>query len=213
PRLRPTRHRSGHPPVRRPRPRRRPVADRRRSGARRRRGRRRGPRPPAPHPRRGVPGPHRSHHRARRHRRLRRHRRAEGPEEAEAEAEVQAEGGGRMTMDTTLGVPTPPGPAGVAAGASLNRGASYLVASWQVAARTLRKFVRTPALIIAGTAQGVLFLLIFRYVFGGAVAHTGGLSYVDFLVPGFVVTGVLFQGMGAATGIAEDLKAGLIDRL
>jgi ABC-2 type transport system permease protein/oleandomycin transport system permease protein len=59
----------------------------------------------------------------------------------------------------------------------------------------------------------VLFLLIFRYVFGGAVAHTGGLSYVDFLVPGFVVTGVLFQGMGAASGIADDLKGGLIDRL
>ena len=94
-----------------------------------------------------------------------------------------------------------------------NQGASYLVASRQVAARTLKKFVRTPALIIAGTAQGVLFLLIFRYVFGGAVAHTGGLSYVDFLVPGFVVTGVLFQGMGAASGIADDLEGGFIDRL
>jgi ABC-2 type transport system permease protein len=94
-----------------------------------------------------------------------------------------------------------------------NQGAAYLVASRQVAARTLKKFVRTPALIVAGTAQGVLFLLIFRYVFGGAVAHTGGLSYVDFLVPGFVVTGVLFQGMGAASGIADDLTAGFIDRL
>ena len=99
------------------------------------------------------------------------------------------------------------------AGAVINKGASYLVASGQVAARTLKKFVRTPALIIAGTAQGVLFLLIFRYVFGGAVAHTGALSYVDFLVPGFVVTGVLFQGMGAASGIADDLEAGFIDRL
>jgi len=94
-----------------------------------------------------------------------------------------------------------------------NQGASYLVASRQVATRTLKKFVRTPALIVAGTAQGALFLLIFRYVFGGAVAHTGGLSYVDFLVPGFVVTGVLFQGMGAASGIADDLEGGFIDRL
>ena len=82
-----------------------------------------------------------------------------------------------------------------------------------MAARTLKKFVRTPALIIAGTAQGVLFLLIFRYVFGGAVAHTGDLSYVDFLVPGFVVTGVLFQGMSAASGVADDLEGGLFDRL
>jgi ABC transporter DrrB family efflux protein len=94
-----------------------------------------------------------------------------------------------------------------------NRGASYLTASGQIAARTLKKFVRTPALIIAGTAQGILFLLIFRYVFGGAVAHTGGLSYVAFLVPGFVVTGVLFQGMSASSGVAEDLQGGLFDRL
>lgn len=94
-----------------------------------------------------------------------------------------------------------------------NRGAPFLAASAQVAGRTLRKFVRTPSLIIAGTAQGVLFLLIFRYVFGGAVAHTGGLDYVDFLVPGFVVTGVLFQGMGAATGVSEDFEGGLFDRL
>ena len=82
-----------------------------------------------------------------------------------------------------------------------------------MAVRTVKKFVRTPALIVAGTAQGVLFLLIFRYVFGGAVAHTGGLSYVDFLVPGFVVTGVLFQGMSASSGVAEDLQGGLFDRL
>jgi ABC-2 type transport system permease protein len=97
--------------------------------------------------------------------------------------------------------------------AALNRGASYLTAAGQVATRTLKQFVRTPALIVAGTAQGVLFLLIFRYVFGGAVAHTGSLNYVDFLVPGFVVTGVLFQGMGAASGVAADLEGGLFDRL
>ena len=96
---------------------------------------------------------------------------------------------------------------------AVNRGASAAVAAGQVALRTLKKFVRTPALIIAGTAQGVLFLLIFRYVFGGAVAHTGSLSYVDFLVPGFVVTGVLFQGMGAASGVADDCQGGLFDRL
>lgn len=98
--------------------------------------------------------------------------------------------------------PTPPG-----------QGAGYLTAAAQVGLRTVRKFVRTPALIVAGTAQGLLFLLIFRYVFGGAVSHIGRLDYVDFLVPGFVVTGVLFQGMSAATGVAEDLEGGLFDRL
>jgi ABC-2 type transport system permease protein len=103
-----------------------------------------------------------------------------------------------MTM-TELRVDPPRDVRGVRAD---NRGASYVAAANQVYGRTIKKFVRTPSLIIAGTAQGVLFLLIFRYVFGGAVAHTGGLSYVDFLVPGFIVTGVLFQGMGAAAGVA-----------
>jgi ABC-2 type transport system permease protein len=116
-----------------------------------------------------------------------------------------------MTMDLTL---DPPRQAGRGRkGAVTNQGASYLVASSQVAGRTLKKFVRSPALIVAGTAQGVLFLLIFRYVFGGAIAHTGNLDYVDFLVPGFVVTGVLFQGMSAASGVADDQDGGLFDRL
>jgi ABC transporter DrrB family efflux protein len=113
-----------------------------------------------------------------------------------------------MTIDITIDRDRPAQKA-----QALNPGASYPVASGQVAARTVKKFARTPALIIAGTAQGALFLLIFRYVFGGAVAHTGALSYVEFLVPGFIVTGVLFQGMGAASGVAEDLEGGLIDRL
>ncbi len=114
-----------------------------------------------------------------------------------------------MTMDLTLGTAQ----VDPSLGASLNRGASYLTASAQVAIRTLKQFVRTPALIVAGTAQGILFLLIFRFVFGGALAHTGGLSYVDYLVPGFVVTGVLFQGMSASSGVADDLESGLFDRL
>jgi ABC-type multidrug transport system permease subunit len=114
-----------------------------------------------------------------------------------------------MSTDTALEIrpdQTLPPPAA-------NRGAPLLVASYEVASRTVKKFVRSPQLIVAGTAQGALFLLIFRYVFGGAITTTGSLSYVDFLVPGFVVTSVLFTGMGAATGIAEDVQGGLFDRL
>ncbi|HLY82364.1 MAG TPA: hypothetical protein VKQ71_05230, partial [Acidimicrobiales bacterium] len=73
------------------------------------------------------------------------------------------------------------------------RGATFIPAAADVALRTLRKFARTPQLIVVGTIQGAMFLLIFRYVFGGAIA-AGGLRYVDFLVPGFVTTGVLFTG-------------------
>src|SRR5919198_264312 len=79
-----------------------------------------------------------------------------------------------------------------------------------IARRSLLKFVRTPQLVVLGTIQGAMFLLIFRYVFGGAIG-AGGLRYVDFLVPGFITTGILFSGMGAAAGIAEDLEQGFVD--
>jgi ABC-2 type transport system permease protein len=82
-----------------------------------------------------------------------------------------------------------------------------------VARRTLVHFMRTPQLLVVATVQGAMFLLIFRYVFGGAISGVPGVSYVDYLVPGYVVTGVLFAGMGAAAGVAEDLQHGVIDRL
>ena len=82
-----------------------------------------------------------------------------------------------------------------------------------IAKRGLLKYLRTPQLVVLGTIQGAMFLLIFRYVFGGAIGADGGLSYVDFLVPGFITTGILFSGMGAAAGVAEDLEQGFVDRL
>jgi ABC-2 type transport system permease protein len=82
-----------------------------------------------------------------------------------------------------------------------------------VAKRSLIHFMRTPQLLVVATVQGAMFLLIFRYVFGGAITGPPGVSYVDFLVPGYVVTGVLFSGMGAASGVAEDLQQGVVDRL
>jgi ABC transporter DrrB family efflux protein len=64
-----------------------------------------------------------------------------------------------------------------------------------------------------GTVQGALFLFMFRYVFGGAISTGGGINYVDFLVPGFLGTTVLWTGMGAAAGVAEDASGGMYDRL
>ena len=81
-----------------------------------------------------------------------------------------------------------------------------------VAKRALKKFLRTPQLVVLGTIQGVMFLLIFRYVFGGAIG-VGGIDYVNFLVPGFITTGILFGGMGASIAMAEDLEQGFVDRL
>ena len=81
-----------------------------------------------------------------------------------------------------------------------------------VARRALKKFLRTPQLVVLGTIQGVMFLLIFRYVFGGAIG-VRGIDYVNFLVPGFITTGVLFGGMGASIAMAEDMEQGFVDRL
>lgn len=85
-------------------------------------------------------------------------------------------------------------------------------ASVTIATRTLRKFIRTPQLLVISTIQGAMFLLIFRYVFGGAIASSG-VPYVDFLVPGYVTTSVLFVGTATAAGVAEDLEQGFLDRL
>ena len=62
------------------------------------------------------------------------------------------------------------------------------------------------------TVQMSLFFLIYRYMFGGAI-HVPGMPYVDYLVPGFIATGVLFSGIGTAAATAEDLEQGFIDRL
>lgn len=91
------------------------------------------------------------------------------------------------------------------------RPAGFLAAISGVARRTVLRTVRTPQIFVLGMIQGAMFLLIFRYVFGGAI--TSGIRYVDFLVPGFVGTGVLFSGMTSATGVASDLTEGFFDRL
>ncbi len=80
------------------------------------------------------------------------------------------------------------------------------------AGRTLRQFVRTPQLIVVGALTSTMFLLIFRYVFGGAI-DTGDVAYVDFLIPGLAAAGAMFSGTGGAVGVAEDVDSGLYDRL
>ena len=81
-----------------------------------------------------------------------------------------------------------------------------------VTRRVLLRYVRTPQLIVLATVQMSLFFLIYRFMFGGAI-HIAGMPYVDYLVPGFLATGVLFTGIGTAAAMAEDLEQGFIDRL
>ena len=81
-----------------------------------------------------------------------------------------------------------------------------------VTRRALLRYLRTPQLIVMATLQMSMFFLIYRYLFGGAI-HIPGIAYVDYLVPGFIATGVLFSGIGAAVATAEDVQEGFVDRL
>jgi len=85
-------------------------------------------------------------------------------------------------------------------------------AAGQVALRALRKYIRTPGLSIMAVVQSALFLFSFRYVFGGAI-QVGASSYVDYLVPAYVATIVLFTGGGIAVEVAQDRAQGFTDRL
>jgi ABC transporter DrrB family efflux protein len=80
-----------------------------------------------------------------------------------------------------------------------------------LARRNLLRIPRQPDLLIAYTIQPVMFVLLFVYVFGGAI-QTPGFDYVDFLMPGIIVQSIAFGGFVTALGLAEDVKKGLIDR-
>ncbi len=86
--------------------------------------------------------------------------------------------------------------------------------AWATAAtyagRTIRQFIRTPQLLIVNAVTSTMFLLIFRFVFGGAI-QTGPVKYVDFLIPALAAVSGLFAG--GAVGVAEDAESGLFDRL
>ena len=83
-----------------------------------------------------------------------------------------------------------------------------------VSVRNLRHFVRQPDLLIFSTIQPIMFVLLFTYVFGGAISHSlpPGVSYIDYLLPGILVQSVTFRASQTAVGLSDDLKLGVIDR-
>jgi ABC-2 type transport system permease protein/oleandomycin transport system permease protein len=83
--------------------------------------------------------------------------------------------------------------------------------TWVLAKRSFLRILRAPDLILAFTVQPIMFVLLFAYVFGGAIA-TPGYDYIDFLIPGILVQTMSFGGFVTALGLAEDLKKGLVDR-
>ncbi|WP_412517044.1 ABC transporter permease [Actinomadura madurae] len=109
-----------------------------------------------------------------------------------------------MTVDSAVTAKAGTRPSAPGAGAAVTTG--------QVAARTIRKYMRSPQLLMATMVGSAVFLLLFRYIFGGAI-RLGTVPYVDFLIPGMVATSMLITGTGAAVGVAEDADQGLVDRL
>jgi ABC-2 type transport system ATP-binding protein len=83
-----------------------------------------------------------------------------------------------------------------------------------VTMRNLRHFWRQPDLLVFSTIQPIMFVILFVYVFGGAVglALPPGVSYVDYLLPGIFVQSVTFRASNTAVGLSEDLRRGVIDR-
>jgi len=80
-----------------------------------------------------------------------------------------------------------------------------------LAKRSFMRIPRAPDLLLSFTVQPIMFVLLFVYVFGGAIS-TPGYDYVDFLIPGIVVQTMSFGGFVTALGLSEDLKKGLVDR-
>jgi ABC-2 type transport system permease protein/oleandomycin transport system permease protein len=80
-----------------------------------------------------------------------------------------------------------------------------------IAERNLIRLPRRPELLLAFTVQPIMFVLLFRYVFGGAI-NTGGIPYVEYLIPGIIVQNIAFGGFVTALGLNEDVHKGLIDR-
>ena len=80
--------------------------------------------------------------------------------------------------------------------------------------RNLLRFTRMPQLLVFATIQPVMFLLLFNFVFGGAMAMglAGGGDYINFLIPGILVQTVVFGATNTAVGLTEDLNDGVIDR-
>ena len=83
--------------------------------------------------------------------------------------------------------------------------------TFTVTKRNLLAYLRTPETLFFSTVQPIMFVLLFTYVFGGAI-HVQGESYVNYLMPGVFVQTVAFGAVTTSIGLAEDLQKGIIER-
>jgi ABC-2 type transport system permease protein len=90
--------------------------------------------------------------------------------------------------------------------------ATFFFDTIRLTRRSLLLSVRRPQLIVLGLLLPTMFVLLFRYVFGGAIIVPGYASYVDYLIPGILVQTALFGGSSSAVAVADDLSKGITDR-
>ena len=85
---------------------------------------------------------------------------------------------------------------------------------WVLTKRNLLTYVRKPDLLVFSTIQPVMFVLLFVFVFGGAIEASlpPSIPYVDFLMPGIFVQTAIFSALQTGVGLAEDVQKGLVDR-
>jgi len=89
---------------------------------------------------------------------------------------------------------------------------AFLADTRVIARRNLLTLARTPQVVVFASVQPVIFVLLFRYVFGGSIHVPGYASYADFLIPGIVVQTTLFGGSSLTVKVAEDMSKGITDR-
>lgn len=82
-----------------------------------------------------------------------------------------------------------------------------------MAGRNLRRLMRQPEQIVFNLVSPIMFVLLFRYIFGGAIKGLQGLNYVNYLIPGIAVQTVLFSAGVTGFALAEDMQKGFINRL
>ena len=81
-----------------------------------------------------------------------------------------------------------------------------------VAWRNLKRIPRIPELAIFAVLQSIMFVVLFAFVFGGAIPLPGGGSYREYLMPGIYIQTLAFASITTAIGMADDMSKGLIDR-
>jgi ABC-2 type transport system permease protein/oleandomycin transport system permease protein len=116
---------------------------------------------------------------------------------------------------TTTAVPAAPDRTPVAVPAlsgAVARARWAIADTLTITKRNLISYTRTPEALFFSTLQPIMFVLLFRYVFGGAIPLPHHLSYINFLMAGIFVQSVAFGGIGSAVGLADDLQKGLIER-